>query len=433
MNERWLRNGSLVIAMTCCVDLARAAEITDVADAADTVRIGNYTRDNAFDVWLDDEFQLLSESGRITREPMGRGGCSPTSHDCQPANELQYNSMTYVYALRGQIGMYQDLAFTFGWSYVVDDKTKFGYAKGVTAANSTVDSSDPAIGRLFPHDFQSDHRGAGKLDFGVKWAPLSDERDDSKPMWVLAVNWSTPWTQGTYDPRTRASTSHPGAVGDGMHYLTFSTALSKRLGSFGLIGIDPNANRRGYLDPYVQLSYVWPIPQSGKSLGALTPSDTRPFAHTTSQQGRLEAGFEVVPVEDLRNGRKLAIDLGLRSAYYAEGRNYSELTDPLGRLTYTDQYFYVGGVLGVYAQVAEVLRFKAGFTVGWNSSHFITGDSIGNDRDGNGVSCENGQPVAGSRDVCNPYYDAEIDQPGFRFRDEGHVGIGGFLSMMLTL
>ena len=426
MDRRWLVLAGFLGASFAAAAGAVAAEITDVADAADTVRIGTYERSKLFSLYLDDSFEFLSESGKITREPINlpnrSSGCSDTTaRACAPIDELRYARTTMTYHVRGQVGLYQDLALTFGWSYVVNQSTTFRYANGVNAANSTVDSSDPAVGTLFPHNFKSTHKGSGAVELGLRFAPLSDERDESKPMWVLAFNWAAPWAAKTYNPAKPATKSDPGSVGDGINYLTFSTALSKRLGDFGTIATDANANRRGYLDPYIEVAYVYPSP-GGQ---ALAPLASGPFARSPSQQVKLSTGFEVVPYEDLRGGHKLAFDFGLRSTMFTAGRNYSELTDPLGRLTYTDPYLYVGGILAMYVQLAPVMRLKLGATVGYNTPHLLTNEKPGGAVP-NPYYCGPAEAAVCARGAL-PY-----DQVGMRFRDQEHLLWGGFGSLMFT-
>ena len=197
MDRRWLLIGSPLVAILSVSPMrtATAAEITDVADAADTIRIGSYERSDAFDLYLDTEYELSAENGKITREPIDRPGlttgCLPdNARNCTPVDELRWKRTTSTVRLRGQIGIFEDLALTFGWRYVVDQSLAFRYARGVGPDNSTVDGT--TFGTLFRHDFRAKHRGAGALDLGLRFAPLSDERDESKPSWVLAVNWSAP-------------------------------------------------------------------------------------------------------------------------------------------------------------------------------------------------------------------------------------------------
>ncbi len=448
MNRRWLTDGvaSLrgVVVLTAALAAPRlvaAAEITDVADAADTIRIGNLQRDDPFDFYLGAEFENDLGTGKITREPIDRPGISPDDpnacternpRDCRPVDELTFRRVTNRLNVSGQIGIFHDLALSFGWHMVVSDSIKFAFADGVSGANSTVAPDTGTTLFSIPHSYY--HRGSGAFDLGLKWAPLSDERDESKPSWVLYFNWSSPLVATTYNPAVDDATiSHPATAGDGVHRLTGGMALSKRIVNFGLIGIDPNLPRRGYIDPYIDLSYTLPVPQRGRALAENLPASN--FGSPPSHEARCNAGFEIVPVENLKNGYKLAVDLGLRSTYYSQGRNYSELTDALKELTYTDQYMFVGGTLGLYAQIAHFLRLKASFVAGYNTAHFLTNENVGNDVDGD-------NQVLAATDNINPYFcgntdgDAcpvdSYDQVGFRFRADRHLQLKFMLNMMFT-
>jgi len=450
MSRGWISHGAVVgwasvvaAAAASIPALCLAAEITDVADAADTERIGNFSRDDAFDLYLGAEFESQLGQGRITREPIDRPGIDPNdptacternARDCRPVDELNYKRVVNLLNLSGQMGLYHDLAITFGWHFVIGDSLKFSWAKNLGPDNSTI---EPATGPvLFEHNFASKHMGPGPIDLGLKWAPLSDERDESKPSWVLYFNWANPWGEKTYNPSDRASSSSPGPVGDGVHRLTFGMALSKRVANLGLIGIDPNLPRRGYMDPYFDLSYTLPVPQQGYARAENMPNSS--FGELPSHIGRISAGFEVVPLEDIKQGNKLAIDLGLRATYYSQGRNYSELTDPLEELTYTDQYMYVGGIFGIYAQLAQFTRLKASVVAGYVTSHFLTNEDVGHDLNNDGQ-------VTVADDSMNPYFCGNTtgdtcsrlgvypyDQVGFRFRDERHILVKLFVSLMFA-
>lgn len=439
----------------------QAAEITDVADAADEVRYGSYQERDPFDVYFQTHFGMDFDNGKITREPMDRGGvtsenCGPNNaRNCLPADELRYNINTARMHFNLELGLFRDLAFTLGWSYVVFQSFEFQYADRVSAENSTIDPNYDVNGdqqvnandTLFANDFTSRRVGSGPLELGLRWAPLSDLRDVSKPTWVLAFQWSSPWTTTTYNPGEDFSGGRTRPVGDGTHRLTFSTALSKRIGNFGLIGIDPDQNRRGYLDPYFSLSYSYPIPDMNMALDPLTDDN---FGAPPSHEATIRGGFEVVALENLRQHRKVSVDLGLISTFYSSGRNYSILTDPLGELTYTEQYTYVGGILGFYAQATEFIRLKAGLTLGYNTAHFLTNENVGRDANQDGQVIPPDQDPQETKDELNPYFcgnspgdlcdnpnnggkgQPSYDQVGFRLRDEAHLSWSWFISMMFT-
>jgi hypothetical protein len=251
----------LAVGLGAHPSLARGAEITDVADAADVVVIGNTTHEDFLDVYIGTRFDGQWGSGRITREPVRASetaGCTKSSpRGCLPVDELAFKRVILTQTVTAEIGLFHDLALTLELPFVIADNLSFGYAKGVDELNSSVDflGQDPAADGYIPHDFATYHRGLGPLGVGLRFAPLSDERDDTKPTWVLELTWKMPGTATTHrpkDPDEKApSKSDPFPVGDGVHRLIFGTAFSKRLGNFGGVGLDPADTRRGYVDPYL--------------------------------------------------------------------------------------------------------------------------------------------------------------------------------------
>ncbi|MEM6733784.1 MAG: hypothetical protein AAF658_19645, partial [Myxococcota bacterium] len=197
-----------VTALVLCLaaESAMAAELTDVADAVDIEEIGTIRREDPFDFNLALDFQQIRESGKITREPFDRPGISSTCTEatpigCVPVDELDYRRNTTLMRLKAEFGLFQDLSFSVGWSYVLEQNLTFDYAEGVDATNSSI---DPQTGNpddtLFANDFQAAHNGSGPLEFGLKWSPLNDFRDVTKPTWLLFFNWSSPWTTSVFDP-----------------------------------------------------------------------------------------------------------------------------------------------------------------------------------------------------------------------------------------
>jgi len=465
----------LVAALSLVALPTRAAEITDVADAADTIVIGDIEKDDNFDLYLDVGFSQVMQNGKITREPINRPfvnnpHCTDVTNarNCLPVDELRYKRTTNLLNFGTEIGLFHDTSLSFGFHYVIGDTGKLRYAKGVDPSTSSVDSDTPLIpggGTQYfavrNGGFKAEHNGFGPMDIGFKFGPLNDERDDSKPAWVLYFNWANPWLEKTFDPSVRATSSSPGPIGDGVHRLTFGTSFSKRVGDFGLIGIDPNINRRGFVDPYMDFSYTLPVPQKGKALPGNITSNS--FGEKPSHQARFSAGMEVVGLEDLKAGRKVAVDLGLCTAFFSEGRNpsmalapgnsactgqtgeYSMLVDALGVDTYTEQYFHVGGVLGLYIQAAEFIRFKIGVALGYDTQHLLTFEDVGKDKNGDGQVLDPAIDPKAVKDELNPYFCGNnpndrckketlpsYDQVGFRFIDQEHVVFNWFASLMFT-
>ncbi len=425
---------------------AWAAELTEVADALDRLEIGTVEREDPFDFELGVGFHNVIESGKITREPFERPGISSNCteqnpYGCAAVDELAYDRNTSLLAFDAEFGLFRDLSLTVGWSYVLSQSLSFAYADGVDASNSSVDpqTSDPND-ILFANDFEAKQRGSGPLSLTLKWSPLNDFRDVTRPTWLLFFTWSNPWTTTVFDPSVRATPSDPGPVGDGVHRLTIGTAFSKRLGNFGRdIEIDPTANRRGYFDPYLSLSYTIPLPEDGLALDDLVENRDNPFGRRPSSEVNAKLGIEFVPLEDIRAQRKLAIDLGFETSLFTEGRNYSLLTHPLQELTFEEQHARLMGRLGVYVQAAEFIKVQGTVHIGYVTEHFLTYEEVGEDRTGDG------QVLPGTDDAVNPYFcgftdtdicatkgQPSVDQVGFRFKDEEHLVVNWSIRAIMT-
>ncbi len=421
---------------------ARAATITDVADAADHISIGDYQESNPFDFWFGPEFEFLSASGKITREP-GSGCLESNARDCLPVDELQWAQTQTKMNFKMQAGIYHDLALTLKIPVIFGDSRKFDYAGGVTASNSSI---DPDNGNpeetLFNHNYSSNHKGLDDIELGLRYAPLSDIRDESKPNWVVFINWAIPRGSKVYNP-TEDSSKSDKPVGDGVHRTTFGTSLSKRVGSFGLVGIDDKLHRRGYLDPYMEFSYTLPVPEQDLANRSQVKTGSNSFGTPPSHTAKVQAGVEIVPVENIKKQQKFAVDLRFVSEYHSEGRNFSILTDPLGELTYTEQFVDIGAQAAIVGQPHRFVQLMLGFSVDYRTEHFVTSENIGRDGDGNGVVDDV------DVDEFNPYFcgnDADdscgakgirasesYDQIGFRFKNEEHVFWTIFSGISITL
>jgi hypothetical protein len=471
LDRRVPRLTALGIGLACLATLAAgrpalAALRTDVADAADTIVIGDNEVSDAFDLYLGADFDSAWQWGKVTREPINLPRRSiPACNDptiargnsnrlCVPVYEMAYNRNIQRLNARLEIGIFHDLSLVGNLPIVIGDSLQYSYVQGIDQYSSSIDrpGTGPTNYTIFPNNFSSKHMGLGALDLGMRWAPLSDERDDSKPMWLLYVTWGIPYTATTHDPAhpkapsvvgNPCPTDRPCPVGDGVHRLTFGTAFSRRIGSFGLIGISSKEDRRGYIDPYFDLSYTAPFPTASHSPEPLVYNNVDPiprgygsmFGTQPSHIAKIASGFEVVAFESLKNGHKIAFDLGFRGEFHTNGRDYSEVSDALGELTYVEQYFLMGGEIAVNAAIAGWVRLNIGWGIGYTSEHLLTSENAGMDNDGkNGIVSNDQDPT--STDYLNPYYCRydpnhadtcsrlgipSYDQVGQRFRAEEQV------------
>ena len=81
---------------------------------------------------------------------------------------------------------------------------------------------------LFGTKGEAHFAGVGDPRVGIAWGILNDERDDTKPSWVLGFNYKIPAVDAA-DPTAANTEDDPGPAGDQFHRFTFWTAISKRI------------------------------------------------------------------------------------------------------------------------------------------------------------------------------------------------------------
>lgn len=396
----------------------QAAEVTRTASAFDP--------GNPFDLDLQIGFERTQRRGLISREVYRNGSI-------EDVPELRYTAITQEMPMRVAVGLFHDLELHGGGSLVFNDDQSwwFSAAKNddgtpkVTPATSTIlnncvtprgDFTDPtctATGKNAQPIFSvpaagitSHHAGFRNVYVGVSWAPLSDERDESKPKWILSFDYTAP-SASVSKPWLATSTSDRGPMGDGAHRFTFSTALSKRLGP---------------IDPYVKLTYTLPVVagmaisncQNATALGygqncGVGPWNRAEGGYKPSHVGGFLFGAEVYPYDSRERQQRVSVDLQLGALYVSEGRTYNELSDVLGKLLYTEEYIVLGGAFGVNARFAQYVQLKLNASLYTNTAHFLTNEPVGKDVNGNAV-------VDLNTTEMSPSFDARYDVPGRRFR-----------------
>ena len=417
-----------------------AARLTDVADAFDVFKVGDEEKIDPFDAYFDLDFSFQQASGLISREAGARGQtseCRPGNPEgCLPVDELSFTETTSLLNIRGEFGIFRDLAMTLNVPIILSKRLTFDYADGITAESSSIDNVNSTAGSstsLFAHDFTATYKGVAPLELGLRFAGLNDERTPTGPSWLLAFEWALPWTSTVYDPSS--TNVDELSVGDGIHRLRFSTALSKRVVNLGLVGIDKRIMRRGYLEPYVFLAYTLPVTAPEVAVEALQEKAGNPFGASASHEAEFFAGFEVVPVENIQTGEDFIIDIGMRTKYVSEGKNYTVVTPALNELTYTSQFLDLGLHLGLHGHPIDYLRLGFQFDLGYRTEHYLTNENVGEDKTGNGQvqqdECSLTNPD--ECDLINPYFDQRVDQIGYRLLEHGRVTWAIGLTLALEL
>lgn len=402
---------------------ARAAQVTEVADAVDG--------DDPFDANLELKFDVWRHSGLITRENFQPPEDQPTGDPrVAEVKEMTFEHVRFRIRPRLEVGIFHDLAVFAEWPIIISDQQSFRFADGTDESNSTFirDAKDsPPVdswpetegagndaleiqdGRFgFPGKRYNDWRfgadgtfnghrqGFDNPTFGLRFSPLNNDRDDTKPTITLQADYTAPFFpfmnptgDEIEDPQ------NPGPVADGAHRFHFSVAMSKRF----LI-----------LDPYFVVEYGLPLAAtSGGSLLGYFPR----------QQGGFTAGVEIIPYEDKKLNQRFAIDLSANATYFSEGRDYSVVSDVLKEQTYTDQWVRTGVNAGLFFRAFEYFFFDITGSLAYDTEHLLTIEDFGVDGpdDNEEVNLDNPKER-------NPYYNPAIDTVGRRIGLEQSLHLG---------
>jgi hypothetical protein len=404
---------------------ARAAQITEVADAVDG--------DDPFDANLEVKFDVQRHSGTMTREnfqpPEDDPGGDPRIVDVK---EMSFEHVRFRIRPRLEVGIFHDLAVFAEWPIVLWDQQSFRFADGTNETNSTImrdrapnpspgvdswpetagagnERPEPQDGKYgFPGKAYNDWRfgndgtwagyrqGFDNPTFGVRFSPLNNERLDTNPTITLQADYTAPFFQ-FMDPTHDAleDPQNPGSVADGAHRFHFSIAMSKRY-------LDA-------LDPYFMIEYGLPLPaSSGGSLAGYQPR----------QMGGLKAGMEIIPYEDKKLDQRFAIDISAHATYFSEGRDYSVVSDVLKEQTYTDQWLETGINAGLFFRAFQYFFFALDGSVAYDTDHLMTIEDFGEDKNGNNkVDLDDYKER-------NPFYNPAIDTVDRRIAIEQSLHLG---------
>jgi hypothetical protein len=396
------------------------------ASAADITRIASsFEDDDPFDLFIDVGFERTQTRAKIIREQLLPDDQEGTRID---ATEVWYKGVDARLNLDLAFGLYRDLQFSFRLPLVFQQNERWDYTSVSSDENSTIRNNclnadgtviggcleDPSRGiPLFGVPQESFRGGLGNLHFGLAYAFFKQEKDPTKPTWIVGLNYEAPTAKqrdpsaDTTDPETR------GNIGDRVHKYQIYTSFSRKL---------------GVAEPYFRASYTIPVRGPGiysncdlrnsapEDLGAPGNCGTGPWTRKelgikAPELAGMLFGLELVPFEKPQKSQRFALDLRAMGNYVGSGRYYNELSAALGKLLTTEDYFQVGGMLGATANAAESFTIRASATFLYNTDHTLTAEEIGRDVDGNGEV----DTAPGSPDL-NPTFDWRYDAVSRRFR-----------------
>jgi hypothetical protein len=430
--------------------MSETAEVTTVADAFD--------KNDPFDLNLVLGFTQSWKNAKIRRETnlyqpgLATGGFVPSSE-----NIASYSSTMSTLLVGADVGIYHDLALILRVPVILSWSQGLSDLNGSAAVAPQV-LADPAGGQLFSTPFTSPTRsGVDYVSAGIDWAISNQQRDETKPTWVIGIEGrlavgsplhacNTNAPQGTPQCPDPSNWTDPAANRDPGISRGFSSVIGKTVWS----------RRFGYVEPYSGFWVQADFPTTNNDFGNWNPENN--LERTPPLLGSFALGLEVIPYEHRERFQRLSADFRFKGTYHSPGRDYSELFDALGSSQAaslrapnpaqwavnpnaglpgqpqsipapgTQQIYFTGvteqqayGSFGVSAsatfQVGEYVKFTAGTAFSYSQPHLVTAADtcnpsiIDNGKAGPCRNVLNGQ-IQG---VPNPDHHDIVDLPGHRF------------------
>jgi hypothetical protein len=417
--KRWFIPTLLLVGLLL-PQTALPAEVTEVLDAADG--------DDPIDINLDVGFRSMLNRSKITHEASWYWQ-RPGYSDRPDFNELRFEQQVYAMDYTFQIGLYHDVELYANLPWIIQDKRSITWVSGVSNTTSTLyqlNPTDPDYPgnalAMDPTDNPSSKRsGIGDIQIGFKWAAFNDERDDTKSVWIIGLDYTIP--SGKLAQPKDVAAGAEGNVGLGQHVITPFMLFSHRF---------------KVLDPYLGLHGSIPVQgREAKNAGFEAP-----------YWGGFLVGLEIIPWENKDKHQKFAIDVRLTTDFFSEveskgrskGQGYvNEISDFLAggngatlqsdsglrQLQAMGNYTQFGLQLGFIIRAAEFVRLRFGVSLAHNTEHFLTGADYCDDMTGEG-ECD--QP----EDFQNDYRNFIYDDPGHRVRVEETTIFTWWVTGMLT-
>ncbi|GAC1548709.1 MAG: hypothetical protein NVS2B9_15540 [Myxococcales bacterium] len=443
-------------AVLCVGTPARAARVTAVAGALEDGR--------ALDFDLDVGYVHRHEATRIARENLQLDPATG-QRGIVLVDELAHQRTVDELQFRVAVGLWRDLEIHLLAPLALRDDQSWDYAtvggfsvgpvstlannrldiSGCSGPASACDPNGPAK-PIVAVPGRTHRFGFRDPVVGVAWAPVNEARQvalhpDLFPpgkavsTWVLGFDYTVPIPGDADDPFQ--ATVPGGALPLGhvirkAHELSLWTAFSKRY---------------RVLDPYLKLRLTVPLAIRGASGAAdncrhpeiladvapqncVDPAWKNQTGYEPPPRFAVSLGSELVVSEGSGRGQKLAFDLRVDLTYFGRGRDYSQVSDALRKLTLVEQHLGLDGSLGFEGRLFRWASLRVAGTLGIVTPHFLTGESIGKDLDGDGSIDVSAGAAARSREQ-NPTYDFRLDPTGRRLRAELSVlwGASATLSM----
>lgn len=440
--------------------LRESAEVTSVVDAFDD--------DDPFDLHVFAAFEQRWKSAKIRRETtLSQPGLSTGGFVPATENVASYSQSLSVVNLGVDVGLFKDFGLVFRAPIIVADQREMGDLQG--SSKNPQRLMDTTGDPIFTVPFKSPTRaGVDYLSLGLRIAPLNQQRDWTKPTWLIGIDWRFGVGSSLHacDATASGTPRCPDHANPGVNR---DPGISR--GMWGLEAHTMISRRFGYVEPYTGFAFLAEFPQERGDYGASNNLRGSLLNHPPLV-GSLTIGMEVIPWEHRENFQRLVGDFRIQGVYHSEGREYSELFDALGSTTartlstanpaaYTDgpnntsvadpastRVWFTGitdqkaygsfkGSAGLTWQAGEFLKFSGGLSLEYAQSHVITGaDPCNPNTDktlGTSGPCRS-NPSTGQSVVTgipNPNHRDTIDIPGRRFTVDDSLIVGLWINSTL--
>lgn len=377
---------------------AAAAEATRVASSGD--------EDNPFDLDFSIKADYVQQRALITREYTRDYTSGPTGTPLptvQERPELRHLRRTFQLTPRLAVGVWKDLEAHLEVPIILSSNTSWHYAAyhgsaeeaGKATFNNAIDGNNTPCGTncpIFASNGAVYHgSGFGDVKLGLAWGILSDARDDTKPFWLVGIDFVFP-TAKMYDPgigragalntSPNADPANPGPFGENVFKIDFVTALSKRMGQadpyvkFHVTSYHPSSQTYSNCLHAAEMFAMVP-----KQVSAQTAADCKADPASSAYGPRppyvvgAAFGAEVVTGENKADGTRVALDFRLSADYTSTARWYNELTDATGKLLRTEDYYSLTAFFGFYWRASKYMQLQATAHLGTQTPHDLTGET----------------------------------------------------------
>ncbi len=458
--------------------LAEPASIVDVVDAFDVAAAWSFR--------LTAGYQYESHTATIQRE---NGAVADGGLGVPGLNRIgSYHETTHTLLANAELGLYHDLALTFGVPVILSNTREIRQLgdQGASEGNAALGDGWSENGHatsLFTIPSGGvwrapERSGIDQLRLGIAWAILNQQRDRTKPTWLVRFEWRPPVgsvmhacqatdagsqvcpaassvpsipaggsTNATM-PAVRPGSSDGPGISRGVHGIYFQTALARRM---------------GYIEPYAGMDVLAEFPLRSTPFNYF---DT-PYGQLLSFppiQASLTVGAEIIPWENRETWQRAVIDLRIHGTYVSQGRDYSPLYDALGSsnsrallqpgcpsnvrnadgscqpgrdvyfdgLTAVASHAILGGNLTVSIQPSRFLRFNLGAGLSFATSHVITNTDACSQNTTVPASNPEWQGGCVGNRAPDPLHRAVIDSPGQRFVTTDEMYFDLYASIALT-